>query len=111
MTEFNLLWTSSRDIAISHSSVEKSIKVNTIEVKDSCTVFACSSAHSKINQCELSKINSHKLSESKFNAEDKSKISKFKKANFTIQKVQEPSSNLMEDINKKLQDFCLCIYE
>ena len=39
-----------------------------------------------------------------------SKIYKFKKVNFTMQKVQEPSSNSTEDINKKLQDFCLCVF-
>ena len=39
-----------------------------------------------------------------------SNICKFKKVNFTMQKIQEPSSNWMEDINKKLQDFCLCVF-
>ena len=50
LTESNLSWTTAIDIAISRLSVEKAIKVSTNEVKDSCTVFACSGAHSKINR-------------------------------------------------------------
>ena len=66
LTEPDLLWTSARDIAISHSSVEKAIKFNTNEVKDGHTVFACSGTRS-ISQRQQPKINSCKLSESKFN--------------------------------------------
>ena len=38
------------------------------------------------------------------------KICKFKKVNSTMQKVQGPFSNSTEDINKNLQDFCLCVF-